>query len=310
MTDFEKILSIEEWTALKLRALYASQGYRQYKMRKFEQYDLYVQNKDFLQSEAIITFTDTDGRLMALKPDVTLSIIKNSRDEDGTQKVYYYENVYRVAKGTRAFKEIMQVGVECFGEIEQKDLVETLVLAAKSLDAISPSNVLEISHLGIVSGVLDACGMSGSGKKQAMLALGEKNVQALRAVCQKEGLDESATSKVCGLIDVCGEVKESLGKMEEYALNENLASAIANFKGVLADLSTAGVDEKVRIDFSLVGNTNYYSGLTFNGFVEGVPTSVLSGGEYNNLMKKMKRNARAIGFAVYLEGLGKRTEEV
>ena len=310
MMDLQAILSLEEWTALKLRALYASQGYRQYKMRKFEQYDLYMQNKDFLLDEAIITFTDTDGRLMALKPDVTLSIIKNSRDEKGVQKVYYYENVYRVAKGARTFKEIMQVGVECFGEVGQDTLVETLVLAAKSLDEISQSNLLEVSHLGVITGVLEACGLAGSAKKQALAALSEKSVQTLASVCEKEGLDEEKTALVCALLDVCGSVEETLVGLDKFVLDEKTKTEVEAFASALTALKDTGVCQKVRVDFSQIGNVNYYSGLSFKGFVEGVPTSVLAGGEYNYLMKKMKRNSRAIGFAVYLEGLGKKTEEV
>ena len=88
------VLRKEEEASLRLRALYRSYGYTSFKMSKFEEYDLYVRNKDFLTAERAITFTDTDGKLLALKPDVTLSIIKNSRDTDGmTHKVCYNENV-------------------------------------------------------------------------------------------------------------------------------------------------------------------------------------------------------------------------
>ena len=38
-------------------------------MSKFEEYDFYAVNKDFLVSDSVITFTDTNGKLMALKPD-------------------------------------------------------------------------------------------------------------------------------------------------------------------------------------------------------------------------------------------------
>ena len=76
----DKTLKAGEIAIYKLRELYESFGYSQYKMSKFEEYDLYVRNKSFLVSDHIITFTDTDGKLMALKPDVTLSIVKNSRD--------------------------------------------------------------------------------------------------------------------------------------------------------------------------------------------------------------------------------------
>ena len=78
-----------ERTIFDLRAMYAQYGYTQFKIRKFEEFELYVRNKDFLDSVNVITFTDTNGKLMALKPDVTLSIVKNSKDVPGTvQKVY------------------------------------------------------------------------------------------------------------------------------------------------------------------------------------------------------------------------------
>ena len=88
------VLKNDERAIFGLRSLYSRYGYSQYKMNKFEEYDLYVRNKDFLVSDNIITFTDTSGKLMALKPDVTLSIIKNGKDVPGVlEKVYYDENV-------------------------------------------------------------------------------------------------------------------------------------------------------------------------------------------------------------------------
>ena len=136
--------------------MYSKHGYMKYRMSKFEEYDLYVRNKDFLVSENIITFTDIDGKLMALKPDVTLSIIKNSREDAGTvQKMYYNENVYRASTETRAFKEIMQTGLEAIGDIDDYCICEVVSLAAKSLNAISDSFVLDISHMGVISAVLE-----------------------------------------------------------------------------------------------------------------------------------------------------------
>ena len=70
-----------------LRSLYDRYGYSRYKMNKFEEYDLYARNKDFLICESVITFTDLDGKLMALKPDVTLSIVKNTKDAPGIRKL-------------------------------------------------------------------------------------------------------------------------------------------------------------------------------------------------------------------------------
>ena len=80
MNFSEDILKYEERAVFALRQLYKSYGYRQFKMSKFEEYDLYSENKDFLVSDGVITFNDTDGKLLALKPDVTLSIIKHSKE--------------------------------------------------------------------------------------------------------------------------------------------------------------------------------------------------------------------------------------
>jgi ATP phosphoribosyltransferase regulatory subunit len=71
----------------------------------------------------------------------------------------------------------------------------------------------------------------------------------------------------------------------------------------------AAVDNELkpilRIDFSVVNDIKYYNGIVFKGFIEGIPTSVLSGGQYDKLMQKMNRRSSAIGFAVYLDGLSR-----
>ena len=145
-------LSFQEKVIFSLRGLYRSYGYTQYKMSKFEEYDLYANNKDFLISDRVITFTDTNGKLMALKPDVTLSIIKNIKDRsEGVQKLFYNENVYRISKGNQSYKEIMQVGLECIGDIGMEDIRQVIILAAKSLQSISENCVLNVTNLDLLS---------------------------------------------------------------------------------------------------------------------------------------------------------------
>ena len=121
------ILRSGEQIMYRLRGLYERYGYRRFKMSKFEEYDLYVRNKDFLVSDRMITFTDARGILMALKPDVTLSIIKNTRaEEEGPRKVYYNESVYRSGQGEETFQEIMQTGLECIGELDLYHIYEVI----------------------------------------------------------------------------------------------------------------------------------------------------------------------------------------
>ena len=53
---------------------------------------------------------------------------------------------------------------------------------------------------------------------------------------------------------------------------------------------------------------NYYNGIAFNGFVNGVPAGILSGGEYDGLLKKMQKNGKGIGFAVYMDEISRLCE--
>ena len=62
----DSLMSGGEKITLALRELYFSRGYRTYRMSKFEEYDFYARNKEFLVSDNVITFTDTNGKLMAL----------------------------------------------------------------------------------------------------------------------------------------------------------------------------------------------------------------------------------------------------
>ena len=290
-------LKNEEKAIFALRSLYQKYGYRPYKMSKFEEYDLYLKNKNFLVSDNIITFTDTDGKLMALKPDVTLSIIKNMKDKaDCIQKVYYNENVYRVSKGTNAFKEIMQTGLECIGSIDDYTIYEVIMLASESLGTISEDYIMDISHLGIVSKIIDSAVSSDEVKKQIIRCIGEKNLSELISIEESENID---LSKVKELISTYG----TLNKVLPFLKSLNCEKEVAQLERIMRALEQNGYKNKVRIDFGVTSDMKYYNGFVFKGFINGIPASVLSGGQYDNLMSKMGRNEMAIGFAVYLDML-------
>ncbi len=310
MNSLDRIIKNDEKAIFALRALYKSFGYSQYKMSRFEEYDLYVRNKDFLLSDEVITFTDSNGRLLALKPDVTLSIIKNSTDEKGVvEKLYYNENVYRVAPGTHNFKEIMQAGLECIGDLSFYDISEVVLLAAKSLSLISENYVLDISHMGFIAAVLEDAGLSHQGKKQALSFLNQKNPHELLSLCTAEGVEKEKAEKIAALAEISGTTEEILKKLSEILTSDEEKKAFSQFKALFEIIENAGLSQNVRIDFSVGNNMKYYSGVVFNGYVEGIPTSVLSGGQYDKLLTKMKKESSAIGFAIYLDLLERFEEE-
>lgn len=297
----DNVLNYDEKIIFSLRSLYSKHGYAPYKMSKFEEYDLYVKNKDFLISDSVITFTDTNGKLMALKPDVTLSIIKNSKDACETvQKLYYNENVYRISKGTKVFKEIMQVGLECIGNIDNYCIFEVLMLAAQSLKNISADAILDISHLGVLSSIIDSFSVSYEMKQALMKCAAEKNLHEISAICADNGIEPEKAEMLADIISFYGTPDEILPKLK--ALPE-LSEAVEQLEGALAPFEGNELKEMLRIDFSVVSDMKYYNGIVIKGFINGIPNSVLSGGQYDKLMEKMNRKSGAVGFAIYLDML-------
>lgn len=296
-------LKYDEQAVFLLRSLYSKYGYKQYKMRKFEEYDLYVRNKDFLISDSVITFTDTNGKLMALKPDVTLSIVKNTKDSDGSvQKVYYDENVYRVSKGTHSYKEIKQAGLECIGDVDTYCVCEVLSLAVKSLMTISESCVVDVSDLAILFALYDYIGLSYETRTRMTSLISDKNTHEMKRLCEDMSVSEESTALLEELISYNGTPDEILPRLKAMTERIGAQAEFSEFESVVSSLDEE-LQSKLRIDFSVVSDINYYNGIVFKGFIDKIPDSVLSGGRYDSLMQSMSRKSKAIGFAVYIDML-------
>ena len=296
-------LKYDEQAVFLLRSLYSKYGYKQYKMRKFEEYDLYVRNKDFLISDSVITFTDTNGKLMALKPDVTLSIVKNTKDSDSSvQKVYYDENVYRVSKGTHSYKEIKQAGLECIGDVDTYCVCEVLSLAVKSLMTISESCVVDVSDLAILFALYDYIGLSYETRTRMTSLISDKNTHEMKRLCEDMSVSAENTALLEELISYNGTPDEILPRLKAMAERIGAQAEFSEFESVVSSLDEE-LQSKLRIDFSVVSDINYYNGIVFKGFIDKIPDSVLSGGRYDSLMQSMSRKSKAIGFAVYIDML-------
>ncbi len=300
----EKILKNSESAVYKLRSLYKKYGYRSFKMSKFEEYDLYSKNKDFLQGNGVITFSDTGGELLALKPDVTLSIIKNTTDKAGTvSKLYYDENVYRISGATKRFKEIMQTGIECIGDLDNYSVFEVIYLAAKSLSLISERFVLDISHMGIVKEIIASLTDDKAFANELTELLAEKNSHEAKAKLAARGIPECDYQDLISLMSMHGTPTEVVKMLEPLCKSLPAKEALSSLREISLLMEETEFAKKVRIDFSVINNMSYYNGIVLKGFIDGIPEGVLSGGSYGALMKRMKRDADAIGFAIYLDML-------
>ena len=305
MTFDNNVLRYDEQAIMRLRTLYRQYGYSQYRMSRFEEYSLYSENKAFLASSEIITFTGGGGKLMALRPDVTLSIVKNTKDSGEMKKLYYNENVYR--SDGHELKEQMQVGLECIGDLDIYSMAEVLMLARKSLEIPGESagnnavSCIDISHMGFINGVMQSENLNAEQSAEILKRVSEKNVPGLNAICEQLGLSDRFRERATTLAALYGSYDETFAGLRSLSDNKETDAALHEIESIYNVLRRLGTEQGINLDFSIVNDLNYYSGVIFQGYIEGVPTKVLSGGRYDTLLRKFGKSYGALGFAVYLD---------
>ncbi len=306
-------LSKEETLVNSLCSLYKSYGYKKYNPECFEEYSLFLENSDFLISKNVITFAGLGGKLLALRPDVTLSVIKHSNVAAGKcEKLYYNENVYRQGRGESEFREISQVGVEVVGAVDTVCHAEICILILKTLAEISNENILCISHMAYTEGLFDSFNVNVEQRAALYNFLKSKNSHDFETFAKTQGFSEDDINIFTSICNAEGSAENIIPIIKSTVKNQKMERAVSELEEIINILYSLGYGEKIRLDISVISDENYYDGLIFNGYINGIPNAVLSGGRYDKLVKKFAKDSGAIGFALYLGLLERyfRTEDV
>ncbi len=308
MENLLAVLRPEEQIALHLRGLYQLHGFQLYHLSSFEEYELYSQNKRFFNEAEVITFTGGDGRIMALKPDITLSIVKNTPPGE-TKKVYYYEDVYRHDRQNGEYLRIHQTGLEYIGEIQREQELEVLHLALESL-SVAGGGVLDLSHIGVLNAI---CQLFPTEMHAPIIkALQQKSPHIIRSLGEKAGVLEEKIQLLEELTTLTGDFEQAYTKAASLLKNPIALDALEELKQIYDALKKEQRipdNMKIRLDFSIVNDADYYSGLLFQGFIKKGKQAILFGGRYDHLLQKQDKSQGGIGFGMHLNNLG-RTQEV
>ena len=146
-------------------------------------------------------------------------------------------------------------------------------------------------------------GVSPEQRTTILKCIGEKNTHEIRRIFKDAGVDSGVSEMLISLIGCECSPEETVRRLRSFPAAESFSAELDRLGRIAELLSSSGFGNRVFIDFSVINDMNYYSGIAFSGFVPGIPGSILSGGQYDRLMKKMNRRSSAIGFAVYLDML-------
>lgn len=301
-TDF---LSKKEQIALSLENMYNKFGFTKYKMNDFEEYSFYMENEKFLDDNRIITFYSPSGKLLALKPDITMSIIKSCiKAADKTSKIYYNESVFRVPQNSDDFKEIHQIGVEYLGKISDYQTLEILNLAVKSLATIKEDFVLCFANIALVQNILADLNVTPCQKQNIIKLMQQKNIHDLLAYLKQQNIDDK--NMLQNVLCISSKPTQGVAELKNIFANTKYTTEVNEIAVITERLTQIVEEDKLSLDFSHISSTEYYNSLIFTGYIKGLATPVLTGGRYDNLLSKMGgKDMSALGFAVCLSSTEK-----
>ena len=295
-----------EMLIMNLRKLYEQYGYKKISLPTFEEYDLYSEYRDFIKSEKILTLMTPEGKLEALRPDITLSVAKKvAKDKNiKSEKIYYLENIYRFSK-MNGYKEKKQLGIELIGRETDFLNYEITNLALKSLNQINKNYIFAFSHVSFISSIFNTINIDYDLQNEILYNIQHKNKHDLEKLISDINIEEKYKILIISLPELSGPFEIIYERLQSFDLDDNLREILDKLDKFykLLLLSSNSDKSKIIFDLSLTNNLEYYNGIIFQGYVEGLSKIILTGGRYDNLFEKFGINKGAIGFAIYLDNL-------
>ncbi len=300
---------LSEWERLEIacRLLLSGAGYERCHLSKFDEYALFDKHRAFLSGDYMLTFTDSFGKLMALRPDVTLSVMKQAAYQP--QRVirsYYMEDVFRLSSDTRQYEAHTQIGAELITKDCRPAAFEMVDLAQKMLTMTGLPSVLVLSHMGLWTRDDWYQTLSMENREALAKLIARKDKSGVRALLSGMDCPDEKLAKYMFLMSLSGSPREVLETVMDSAYAEEISKAVREIAELTRKLEKEE-DHRILLDLSLVNPLGYYNGIVFQGFVQGCGSLVISGGQYDELAKQFlkadKDQCGAVGFALDLDEL-------
>ncbi|GGE56295.1 ATP phosphoribosyltransferase regulatory subunit [Priestia taiwanensis] len=289
-----------------LRGVFRSRGYKEIRTPTMEFYDVFSFNG--IDEEKMFKFFDHRGRIVVLRPDMTIPIARVIGTTTTTLplKVTYSGNVYRVNTSLKGKQnEVTQTGIEIIGVRSLRAEVECVISAIRALQAVGINDFkIEIGHAKLYKLLKTYVEMTEEEEKTLRTCIGNKSYSSLRQFFQNISshayMEEiellKSLPRLFGSIDV-------INRAKEMTANVAIHEALEEIRIIYDIVEQLGYGEYVAVDLGMVQNIHYYTGVIFRGYAEQIGEEIVSGGRYDTLMEQFGSSQPAIGLALQVNQL-------
>ena len=293
-------------------SVFESWSYEEVITPSVDYYDLFEQGMGPAEAQRGFRFTDSDGRLLALRPDVTSSVARVAAtllaDRPRPLRFCYAAPVFRQQPQSHAEwrRENTQLGCELIGAGGKQADLEVLRLAAEILTRLNlqSSYCITINNVEFFNGVAAELNLDRPAREQFRRLIDTREAAELERFLKHNGRAFSQLTQLTGKRDVIQAARRLID-------NERSVAALDSLEELWIEIESLGLQDSVEIDLGDVPNLDYYTGLSLKIFVHGAGASVGRGGRYDGLTGNFGRAEPAVGFVLNLDALtevvGRRT---
>ncbi|MCI1665091.1 MAG: ATP phosphoribosyltransferase [Atopobiaceae bacterium] len=255
---------------------------------------------------------DSDDRLLTLRPDITLPIARMAatrlRSASGPQRLRYAAPVVREQASLKGQpRQFTQLGVELIGGEGLASEYEVVSLLAEVLDTLGVKDwhVVCGSVTPLVA-LLDRCVSDPLLCESVLACVHGSDLVGLDQLVDASDLDEPVARALKGIARVHGDdsVIDDIDSLLAGAGVPMGERGTLELRELVCRLSDVGRASRVTFDFSIINSFDYYTGIVFKGYADGIAASLASGGRYDAVLANMGLpDTCACGFALSLERL-------
>lgn len=290
----------------KLFDIYSKLGFKTVSTPVLEYYSTFDHGIKNIKEETIFRFSDMDGKTVVLRPDNTSPMLRVAmsklKDEPLPLKLCYSQDVFRNTVAFHAKRsQMLQSGIEIIGGNSNEEDIRCIFTALECLNACNSEYKLEIGHAGFFDALVSEYSLDENDKENLRNYIAAKNSGEYPF---STALNNSKAVELASVLQRLFGGVEVIEKAEALVVNNKAANDILNYiKSVVQIFIDAGYGDRIIIDLGIVQKINYYTGLVFRGYVEGIGEAVLSGGRYDNLLSGFGSELSACGFGLNISEL-------